>query len=253
MDEPGPNTWKIGPILSPALRWGKLWGNLYCRCWICNIKLLMGEWAGFFCGTGGKYFNNTMTLPPLPLQCNTFINDLDISSKSWVLNLIFSFTSMETTHPFPAVLSPPSFIAIQGHIYHWSWPNYDNSAICWLLYDGFIQNMAPFENLAQTLPANWIAALWNALLAYNPLVGEIFHLSILDAELCPNPHLTLEDTGAATEIAAITYYERHWEYNIIWSKISQNAGDLLRWCKPNNSQPLVIFGSHLPIPCSCPM
>ena len=65
--------------------------------------------------------------------------------------------------------------------------------------------MAPFENLAQTLPTNWIAALWNALLAYNPLVGELFHLSILDAKLCPNPQLTLEDTGAATEIAAICY------------------------------------------------
>jgi hypothetical protein len=68
-------------------------------------------------------------------------------------------------------------------------------------------NMAPFENLAQTLPANWIDALRDALLAYNPLVGGLFHLSILDTELCPNAHLSLEDTGAATEIAAVMNYE----------------------------------------------
>jgi hypothetical protein len=61
--------------------------------------------------------------------------------------------------------------------------------------------MAPFENLVETLPANWIDALQNALLAYNCLVGGLFHLSILDTKLCPNAHLALEDTGMATEIA----------------------------------------------------
>ena len=114
---------------------------------------------------------------------------------------------METTHPFPTVPGPPGFVAIQGRIYHRLRPNHDNSAVCWLLYDGFMRNMAPFENLAQTLPANWIDALRNALLAYNPLVGGLFHLSILDTELCPNAHLSLEDTGAATEIAAVMNYE----------------------------------------------
>ena len=110
---------------------------------------------------------------------------------------------METTHPFPTVAGPPGFFAIQGRIYHWLRPNHYDSAVRWLLYDGFMQNMAPFENLAQTLPADWIDALRNALLAYNPLVGGLFYLSILKVELCPNAHLTLEDTGAATEIAAV--------------------------------------------------
>ena len=207
MNDDGADTWKIGPIISPALSWGEQRGNSYHRCRICNIDLLTGERAGFCCGIGGKYFNNTTPLPPLPPHYATFINDPDISSKSRVLNLIFSFASMETTHPFPTVAGPPGFVAIQGRIYHRLRPNHYNSAVRWLLYDGFMRNMAPFENLAQTLPADWIDALRNALLAYNPLVGGLFHLSILNVELCPNAHLTLEDTGAATEIAAVMNYE----------------------------------------------
>ena len=70
-----------------------------------------------------------------------------------------------------------------------------------------MRNMAPFEHLAQTLPPNWVDSLRNALLAFNPLVGGLFHLSILDARLCPSAHLTLEDTGATTEIAAVMNYE----------------------------------------------
>jgi hypothetical protein len=70
-----------------------------------------------------------------------------------------------------------------------------------------MRNMVPFEDLAGILPPNWIDALRNALLAYNPLVGGLFHLSILDAQVCPNAHLTLEDTGTATEIAAVMNYE----------------------------------------------
>jgi hypothetical protein len=67
--------------------------------------------------------------------------------------------------------------------------------------------MAPFRDYAETLPSNWIDALRNALLIYNPLVGGLFHLNILDATICPNAQLTLEDTGTATEIAAVMNYE----------------------------------------------
>ena len=87
--------------------------------------------------------------------------------------------------------------------------------VCWLLYDGFMHHMVPFEDLADTLPPNWIDALRNALLAYyNPLVGGLFHLSILDSWLCPNAHLTLEDTGTATEIAAIMNYENMTQFEV---------------------------------------
>jgi hypothetical protein len=46
-----------------------------------------------------------------------------------------------------------------------------------------MHNMAPFERLVQTLPPTWVDALRNALLAVNPLVGGLFHISILDARL----------------------------------------------------------------------
>jgi hypothetical protein len=87
---------------------------------------------------------------------------------------------METTHPFPTVPGPPGFLAIQGRIYHRLRPNHQNSAVRWLLYDGFMRNMVPFEDLAGILPPDWIDALRNALLAYNPLVRGLFHLSILE-------------------------------------------------------------------------
>ena len=207
MNESESNPWQIGTIISPALTWGERQGNSYHRCRICNIELLTGERAGFCCGNGGKYFNNTIPLPPLPPQYDTFINNPDISSMSRVLNLIFSFASMETTHPFPVVPGPPGFLAIQGRIYHRLRPNHENSAVRWLLYDGFMCNMLPFRSLADALPPNWITALRNALLAYNPLVGGLFHLSVLDVRSYPNAHLTLEDTGTATEIAAVMNYE----------------------------------------------
>ena len=207
MNERGSNIWHIAAIASAVLDWAVRKGDSYHRCRICNIKLLTGERAGFCCGVGGKYFANTSPLPPLPPQYAAFINHPNISAMSRVLNLIFSFTSMETTHPFLKVPGPSGFVAIQGHVYHHLRPNHQNSAVRWLLYDGFMRNMVPFKDLAQILPPNWIDALKNALLAYNPLVGGLFHLSILDPTLCPNAHLTLEDTGTATEIAAVMNYE----------------------------------------------
>ena len=207
MDISDCNTWAIGHIVSPVLGWADWRGNSYHRCRICNIELLTGERAGFCCGVDGKYFNNTPPLPPLPPQYAAFVNHPDISSMSRVLNLVFSFASMETTHPFPTVPAPPGFLAIQGRIYHRLRPNHDNSAVRWILYDGFMRNMAPFRDYAETLPSNWIDALRNALLIYNPLVGGLFHLNILDATICPNAQLTLEDTGTATEIAAVMNYE----------------------------------------------
>ena len=118
MDVSDSNTWQIGTIPSPVLSWSDPHGGAYHRCRVCNIALLTGERAGFCCGINGKYFNDTIPLPPLPAQYDAFINHPNISSMSGVLNLIFSFTSMETTHPFPTVPGPPGFLSIQGRIYH---------------------------------------------------------------------------------------------------------------------------------------
>ena len=87
--------------------------------------------------------------------------------------------------------------------------------------------MLPFWSLADTLPPNWITALQNALLAYNPLVGGLFHLNILDVRSYPNAHLTLEDTGTATEIAAIMNYKNttQSEVKARWMMVIRRDGD----------------------------
>jgi hypothetical protein len=168
--------WQIGTIVSTVLGRGNQHSSSYHRCLVHNIKLLKGEHAWFCCGIDGKYFNNIIHLPPLFLQYAAFINHLDISLMSHVLNLIFSFVLMETTHPFPTVPGPPGFFAIQGCIYHCLQPNHNNSAVCWLLYDSFMCTMVPFKHLVKTLPPNWVGALQDALLDVNSLIGH-FHLS----------------------------------------------------------------------------
>ena len=100
--------------------------------------------------------------------------------------------------------------------------------------------MAPFEHLAETSPPSWINALWNVLLAYNPLVGGLFHLSILNAQFCPNAHITHEDTGTATEIAAIMNYEnttrsvvRAWIIIVIcWDEANQSISTISYFWEP---------------------
>ena len=90
--------------------------------------------------------------------------------------------------------------------------------------------MAPFENLAQTLPADWIDALRDALLAYNT---------------CPNAHLTLEDTGAASEIAAVMNYE-----NTTQSKVKAHQMLVIRRDGANQSISTI---SHLWEPLAYPL
>ncbi|KAJ7939821.1 hypothetical protein B0H13DRAFT_1586827 [Mycena leptocephala] len=76
----------------------------------------------------------------------TFINDPRISHLSRMLNLLLSFASLETTQPFPEIDGPPIFMAIQGRVYHRVHPNHQNSAVCWLLYDGFIDTVPPHRH-----------------------------------------------------------------------------------------------------------
>ena len=136
-------TWEIAPISEPRLQWAEVRNNVRHQCRYCHIDLLTGEWPGFCCGPHGHYVNEILPLPPLPPQYNVFKNDPTISSYLRILNLIFSFASLETTHEFPRVDGPPGFFAIQGRVYHCIRPTHTGSAIKWLLYDGFIHNMAP--------------------------------------------------------------------------------------------------------------
>ena len=110
--------WLIGPIKSLTIIWAEKRGTNIHQCHYRGLLLLTGERAGFCCGKQGWYLLEIPPLPPLPPQYNVFITHPQILSLSCILNLIFSFTSLETAHQFPEVARPPGFFAIQGRIYH---------------------------------------------------------------------------------------------------------------------------------------
>ncbi|KAI6021354.1 hypothetical protein PISMIDRAFT_92396, partial [Pisolithus microcarpus 441] len=176
--------WKIRPISSPNLTWGAVHSGHPHACAFslslhrlssqpnsahCGILLLTGEKAGFCCGMGGSHLSDIPALPPLPPQLEALTSHPQISSLSHMLNLVFSFTSLETTHPFPDDNVVPDFLAIQGHIYHHVCLSHTNSAIHWLLYDGFMENI-PHVQWASVLPDGWIDAVCNALCTVNPFI-----------------------------------------------------------------------------------
>lgn len=122
--------WEIGPITTPRLQWGAYIRRKKHECPMCGIELLTGEKPGFCCGPEGSKFQEVTPLPPLPAEYDVFINDPQISKKSRVLNLTFSFASLESTHDFPKIGGGPSFVAMEGKIYHRVRPNHQNSAAC---------------------------------------------------------------------------------------------------------------------------
>ncbi|KAJ6619319.1 hypothetical protein B0H10DRAFT_1768716, partial [Mycena sp. CBHHK59/15] len=112
------DTWQILPIASTHLTWGEQRGDRIHSCRTCGVVLLTGESPGFCCGPKGSRFKDVKPLPALPPEYDTFIQDPRISHSSQILNLVLSFASLETTHPFPEMSGPPSFVAIQGRVYH---------------------------------------------------------------------------------------------------------------------------------------
>lgn len=171
-----PLTWEIGPISSPTLRWAQVIGGQPHRCRFCGLDLLTGE-SGTFCCNRGAKLASTPSLPPLPSQYYSFMLDPSVSANSRCLNLIFSFASLESTHPFPRDNGPQGFVSIQGKIYHRVRPSHHNSAVRWLLFDGFMQDLAgaPYNDAdwADRIPSSWKVALRAALQLHNPFVLAI--------------------------------------------------------------------------------
>ena len=198
-------TWAIGPIATPSLTWGARRGGREHKCGTCGIKLLTGEEAGFCCGPGGSRFSAIPPLPPLPPEYAPLLSDPRVSSLSRRLNVVFSFASLETTARF-GDSDMPGFFAIGGRVYHRVRPTHKDSAVHWLLYDGFERNKPPHERWANTLPSAWIDAMRAALQAHNPFVQHLRILSELDPTDCPEAELHILDSGAS-EIAAIMCYE----------------------------------------------
>lgn len=111
------STWVIAPIKTPKLIWGERRGTTVHQCLFCGLLLLTGERPGFCCGKNGQYLHDITPLPPLPIQYSAFISHPQISSLSRILNLIFSFASLETTHQFPQINGPPGFFSPYKAVY----------------------------------------------------------------------------------------------------------------------------------------
>jgi len=197
-------TWKIAPISSAKLYWGEQCAGQAHSCRICGILLLTGEHPRFCCGPGGSKYHQVPPLPPLPAAYQLLLDHHDISWYSRILNLIFSFAALETSHAFPNIDGLPGFLAIQGRVYHHVRPTHTNSAVRWLLYDGFMQNI-PHPTWAALLPPPWIDAVRHALIAFNPFVTALQQYSFILLQY-PNVELVLQDLGTA-EIAAIMSYD----------------------------------------------
>lgn len=235
-------TWKIGPISSTKLSWGSERVGQSHKCHTCGIPLLTGKHPGFCCGPGGSKYHEVPPLPPLPIQYHVFLNHPDISHYSHILNLIFSFAALETSHAFLTTKEPPGFLAIQGRVYHHVCPTHANSAIRWLLYDDFMQNI-PYLAWAALLPPMWIDVMHHALQGTNPFVTVFQHYSAVSTHY-PNAELILHDSGAA-EIAAIMPYD-----NTTQSQVK--ARHLIISCQSGTNQAIPTV-SHLWEPLAYPL
>jgi len=216
------DTWKIGPISTQRLTWGLSSNNRTTdrRCRTCGIELLTGERAGFCCGPNGNRYSAIQPLPPLPDEFNTFLNSPDISRLSRKLNLIFSFAAMESTHAFPTP-GNPSFVAVAGRIYHRirARPQ-DDTAVRWMLYDGFDDSSIPHHTQARDIPSSWIQAVRTSLTQYNPFASTVLSLRNLQLQQPLQfgaASIVVQDSGCA-EIAAVMCYE-----NTLRSQISPRS------------------------------
>lgn len=216
------DTWMIAPISTPRLTWGSSSNNHAAdrRCPTCGVILLTGEKAGFCCGPNGNRYSAIQPLPPLPDEFNTFLNSPDISKLSRKLNLIFSFAAMESTHAFPAP-GNPSFVAVAGRIYHRvRLQPHDDTAIRWMLYDGFDNSSIPHHTQARDIPSSWIRAVQTSLSQYNPFASMVLSLRTLRLQQplqFGSASIIVQDSGC-TKIAAVMCYE-----NTLRSQISPRS------------------------------
>ena len=187
-------------------------------CRTCSVLLLTSKYSGFCCGPRGSKFPLIPSLPPLPEEYNAFTNDPNISRLSRRLNLIFSFAALESSHAFPTP-GNPSFVAISGRVYHRVRGNPDaNSAVRWVLYDGFDLSSIPHNDLS--IPSHWISLLRNCLSRLNPMAQSLLILHDLQVQSPDNflsASVVIRDSGAS-EIAAIMCYD-----NTVLSDISPRS------------------------------
>ena len=96
-----------------------------------------------------------------------------------------------------------------GRLYHRIRPTHQDSAVRWLLYDGFANDSIPFANAAwaSKVPMSWIEAVQGALSDFNPFARALLYLAGIDPMQCPTAHIHLHPTGPGNEIAAIMNFD----------------------------------------------
>ena len=63
----------------------------------------------------------------------------------------------------------PSFVAIAGRVYHHIRTDpHDDTAVRWILYDGFSDTGIPHRSQARDIPSSWIDAVRTSLIRHNP-------------------------------------------------------------------------------------
>ena len=110
---------------------------------------------------------------------------------------------METTSNFPSLSGAPGFFAIQGRVYHRVWPMHQNSAVRWLLYDGFLRDTTLHVNWISSLPDVWIEAVKWALLRANPFVQSLTQLAQTSGTWYPEAHIMLRDNQSTSEVRGV--------------------------------------------------
>ena len=127
---------------------------------------------------------------------------------------------MESTHAFPTP-GNPSFVAVAGRIYHRvRLRPQDDTAIRWMLYDGFNDSSIPHPTHAQDIPLSWIQAVRAALLRCNTFASTVLSLRTLqirDPTQFGSASIVVRDSGCA-EIAAVMCYE-----NTLRSQVSPRS------------------------------
>jgi hypothetical protein len=194
------DTWFIRAITPPNFQWAALHHRRIHDCPHCHIPLLTGEQPGFCCGNRGIRLHDVPPFPPLPDEFCVFIDDSRLSTLSHIFNLIFLFASLESTAQFPSFTGPPGFFAVQGQLYHQVCPTHQNSAVRWLLYDGFLSEFAPHQNWLNHIPSTCIDVMRHALLCLNPFVQSIHQLSLLQPTAYPEACVIVCDQGSSPEV-----------------------------------------------------
>lgn len=233
------NTWLQGRLSSTFLTWNH-------TCTHCRVTLLPSEDISTpFCCGGARRGRQYQPLPPLPIEYNDFLNHPDISARSRSLNLLFSFSSLESTHEFPEAARNFSFIAVQGRVYHRVRAEHRSSAVRWILYDGFQLNRTPFTgHVLEDLPLSWINTLKNSLERHNPFVQSLLRMSLLVHNPQRHAHIELLDSGAP-EIAAIIRFDS--------TTLNDIAPRRLIIRKRNNTDQYITTTSYLWEPLSYPL